>query len=483
MKSLRFVLAFQFLATAAFAVEVRYVSPTGADQPPYTSWETASRSIQDAVDASDPGDVVVVGPGEYVEQVTLKEGMVLWGSGPSRTVLYQPEGALSVVRGGTRVEVRDLTIAGRPPEEIGFDWTKGIFIEGGSGQLVSNCRVLGFGTAIGAWNLVLGEPCVIRDTTVSGCVSGISLNGWQARCVVEGCTIKEGGRYGLALRCMSHALVTGTTFEGSGLRLKYTPDVEVVACTFRCAGQYEAIFSSFSRITIANSLIAGPVEGILMSEHLLSHTLEIIGCTIVGTTTPFRVPEFPVVHINSSIIWGNSQQLSDPNLRWMISEVVTSCIEGGGFEPPSPYAPPNIDLDPLFRDPDNGNFRLRPDSPCIDYPTWDWMPYDFDLDGNPRALYGGRFPYYPVRDLGAYEYRINDLQPGPGPNQSTLTWSSLADKTYSILYTDDLVNWHTAIANFPSLGDETTSWIDDGSLTGLPPLLAPKRFYRLLENP
>ncbi|MDP2896626.1 MAG: hypothetical protein Q8Q12_08710, partial [bacterium] len=63
------------------------------------------------------------------------------------------------------------------------------------------------------------------------------------------------------------------------------------------------------------------------------------------------------------------------------------------------------------------------------------------------------------------------------------TWSSLEDRTYSVFYTDDLFTWHTAIAAFPSSGNQTTSWLDDGSLTGVPPLLAPKRFYRLLENP
>jgi len=29
----------------------------------------------------------------------------------------------------------------------------------------------------------------------------------------------------------------------------------------------------------------------------------------------------------------------------------------------------------------------------------------------------------------------------------------------------------------------TTSWTDDGSKTGVPPSLAPRRFYRILENP
>jgi hypothetical protein len=74
-----------------------------------------------------------------------------------------------------------------------------------------------------------------------------------------------------------------------------------------------------------------------------------------------------------------------------------------------------------------------------------------------------------------------EIRPAEGGFQ--LTWSSLANKTYSIFYSEDLVTWHTAIENFPSSGDTTTFWIDDGSLTGLPPSLAPRRFYRILENP
>jgi hypothetical protein len=105
---------------------------------------------------------------------------------------------------------------------------------------------------------------------------------------------------------------------------------------------------------------------------------------------------------------------------------------------------------------------------------------EFDIAGMHRIMFGGKSP---TVDMGAYEFYINKLEPVPGTNEAVFTWSSLADKTYSIFYTDDLFNWHTAIESFPSSGSQTTSWLDDGSLTGIPPLLAPKRFYRLLENP
>ncbi len=48
---------------------------------------------------------------------------------------------------------------------------------------------------------------------------------------------------------------------------------------------------------------------------------------------------------------------------------------------------------------------------------------------------------------------------------------------------DDLLAWHLAEERVSSAGNQTTFWTDDGSLTGVPPSLAPLRFYRVLENP
>ena len=58
----------------------------------------------------------------------------------------------------------------------------------------------------------------------------------------------------------------------------------------------------------------------------------------------------------------------------------------------------NIDLDPLFVDPDNDDYHLQPGSPCINLGTNappGGLPLT-DLDGNPRVICG-------VVDMGAYE--------------------------------------------------------------------------------
>lgn len=43
----------------------RYVALNGGNQPPYTSWADAARTIQDAVNIADDGDEILVAEGVY----------------------------------------------------------------------------------------------------------------------------------------------------------------------------------------------------------------------------------------------------------------------------------------------------------------------------------------------------------------------------------------------------------------------------------
>lgn len=68
----------------------------------------------------------------------------------------------------------------------------------------------------------------------------------------------------------------------------------------------------------------------------------------------------------------------------------------------------NIDANPLFIDPEGGNFRLQSGSPCIDAADGEVAP-EFDMDGNPRIddtntpnTGTGNPPY---ADIGPYEYQ------------------------------------------------------------------------------
>lgn len=87
-KNLLFVLLFQFFFFNFAFSDTHYVSKTGSDTYPYTSWATAADSIQKGINAASAGDTVRVGAGTYRELVTMIPGIVLLGAGMDSCLIY-----------------------------------------------------------------------------------------------------------------------------------------------------------------------------------------------------------------------------------------------------------------------------------------------------------------------------------------------------------------------------------------------------------
>jgi hypothetical protein len=76
---------------AAARADYHYVSHTGSDTYPYTSWETAADSLQPAINAASPGDTVFVGSGTYSDlPCSLWSSRALIGAGIDSTVFSNP---------------------------------------------------------------------------------------------------------------------------------------------------------------------------------------------------------------------------------------------------------------------------------------------------------------------------------------------------------------------------------------------------------
>ncbi len=400
----------------------------------------AGGSVQAAVDGGLPGDTVMLGPGDYFGTVWLKDNMVLAGAEvDATTVRALTRAGWYLVVGANGTHIRDLTIA---------DAQGGLYIGQDDSVLISNCAFVGNNTG-----LVLAE---CRDFRVQGCVftgnaTAVNLDSSQGE--IRHCDIHGNER---AILCLGWARA------------------RISACRISCNlwGVDARNVDGDSQLVVSNCILRA--NGFAVRSYATRNPV-LVNCTLWGNVFGLTCyGEWPShIAVSNSLIWDTEEAVAD--VRFGSVEILYSNVEGGW------PGEGNIDADPQFADPLTLNFGLRPQSPCIDAGDngAPGLP-ETDVVGTHRIMYGGKSP---TVDMGAYEYHINELTLGPGPVETTFAWSSLAERTYSIFYSDDLLTWTLAVEAFPSSGNQTTSWIDDGSLTGLPPSLVVRRFYRILENP
>jgi hypothetical protein len=83
------ILSFLILHSTFYITQatVRYVSHSGSNTPPYTTWETAADSIMSAINISVFGDTIYVANGVYKERVDMIPGLTLIGAGMDSCVI------------------------------------------------------------------------------------------------------------------------------------------------------------------------------------------------------------------------------------------------------------------------------------------------------------------------------------------------------------------------------------------------------------
>ncbi|MDY6989846.1 MAG: right-handed parallel beta-helix repeat-containing protein [Thermodesulfobacteriota bacterium] len=119
-------------------------------------------------------------------------------------------------------------------------------------------------------------------------------------------------------------------------------------------------------------------------------------CTIINNTVTMNAGihgggvffDGGSVRIINAILWNNKDDLYS---AWFspASRPDHSDIGGGDFRGLNG----NISADPLFMDPENGDFRLRTNSPCIDVGNQDPIYNDPDGSKNDMGAYGGPKAY------------------------------------------------------------------------------------------
>ncbi len=391
---------------------------------------TAGRSyelIQPAIAMASPGDEIVVQPGRYVKNTDfLGKAVTLRSTDPSDPAIV----AATVLDGGGCGSVVSFTRGeGRDSVLSGFTVTGGLAKRGAG--------IFSFGSSPTICdNVITGNSAPdFPDTAGCGvyCYGGSPL---LMRNVIEGNDTREDGS-AVYVECGSPTITDNIIRNSQG---KWGGGIYVWECasatiernviTGNRGALAGGIYFDAARAYVANNLIAGNEGGGIYCGPRMSTT--IVNNTIVanpggrygGGIVCDGGPDTGPTTIANCILWGNGDEIAGYG-----TAVSYSCIEdddpGEG----------NIHVDPGFVDPENGDYRLRADSPCRnagntaavldvrasrvdDAVLVSWSIGD-DMDGNPR-ISGAAV------DMGAYEF-----QEGP------------ASLSFIVEYSSDLRFWES----------------------------------------
>jgi parallel beta-helix repeat protein len=314
-------------------------------------------SIQEAIDACEPGDTVVVASGlhklYYGNLKIAKKSLTLKGSYGAGKTIIQGRGNSPVITilENSRVVIDGFTIRSIHDEDAVVSKGGGIFCAPSSSPTVVNNVINGNRAVFGG-----GIYCAPSSSpTIKNNV--ISEN--------------KAGNFG-----------------GGIFSYKASPNI-----TNNTIAENEAssagggIYCDRDTLRITNNIIwnnkAKSGGGISCDRSFC----EIINNTITKNEAVYGGGIYfykGAVRIINTILWQNTDDLYSP-VFGPSSRPNHSNLGDGDFRGLNG----NISADPLFSDPENGDFRLRPDSPCLD--AGDPDPGYFDPDGsrNDMGTFGG----------------------------------------------------------------------------------------------
>ncbi len=361
----------------------RYVALEGLHQWPYTNWATAATNIASAVQASGPGDTVLVTNGIYylLEAIVVSNGI-----------------AVRSVNGAAHTIVDGL----HTTSCFRIEHTNTIV----SGFTIRNGRTAGDGGGVWCGHGAILEHCVIRDNTITPGGGGdgggvLCLNARVRDCViVNNYAADDGGGIqlendGVAERCW---IADNTAADKGG------------GAVCRRGGTLRncVLVGNLALCDVGDPVGVGLSGGAVYGRD---GAINIVNCTIVSNTAPGWVGGVSIfggtVNIRNTILHGN------PGGNYGANQPISF---GFTCTTPLPFGTGNITNAPVFVDAQAGNFRLQAGSPGIDMGNLDAMPDGPDIDGVPRPLDGNADGVAMV-DMGAYEF-ANPLSDTDGDGMS-----------------------------------------------------------------
>jgi hypothetical protein len=415
------IISFILFSVSWARADYHYVSHTGSDIYPYTSWATAADSVQPAINAASPGDTVYVGAGVWEDApYTLWADLALIGRGIDSTTIrhsYTPS-RLRFITTQSRVHIEGLTFDGvnriynncaieavyHATDIDVFDnefvnLNTGILFGGNSGQVVNNKFLDSQGPIDGTFS-----PCsllVENNTFVGNTDDGIVA--YDGDWFIQNNLFHHNPDASLVLLVVNVAWLGDTAYVANNFIYHNYEDEDWAGKDVINCGERAYLEN--------NTIVEGPWPirhvGVLItsSDSLLDLKNNIIANFSVAVRPEYT---YTVARLAYNDLWANTQDAWGP----------------GRIE----YHEGNIHADPMFAD--TTDFHLQAYSPCIDAGD----PNIIDVDGTRSdiGVFGGP-------DGSSYVYQ--DLPP--------LTPDSIAYRIWNdTIYLDWRDNYEADFAGY-----------------------------------
>jgi hypothetical protein len=294
--------------------------------PPYSDWITAAATIQDAVDVSRAGDLILVTNGVY-----QKGGRAVCGRVLNRVALTVPVTVQSV-NGPSLTIIKGYQVPGVTNADSS-----------------ARCAYLTNGAVLAGFTLSDGATRASGSPNIDQAGSGVWCESVGA--VVSNCVVIGGRSHGLAggvLRgTLKNCVVVGNSAVEKG------------------GGVYEG--------ALMNCVLMGNSSGDSGGGAYYS---KLTNCTVVANSARVCGGGVDSSTLINCIVYYNRAPIQ---ANWVMSVMSYCCTE------PLPKGMCNITHAPLFVDLSAENLRLQSNSPCINSGYSTRRTTGVDLDGNPRV--------------------------------------------------------------------------------------------------
>jgi hypothetical protein len=407
--------------------EIRYVSHSGSNTPPYLTWETAADSIMSAINVSTFGDTIYVANGVYEEQVVMIPGLSLIGAGMDSCVIDTRN-----FTAPQAVKIKDSCLFKNFKLIIQNSTSSngnGI-IASGTNSIIENNEILN-GCTPAIW--CDDTNSIIRHNRIINAFWGIYIEFNQPSIDSNYIYVAASSGRGIEPTLSSNPWIRG--------------NIIVINNSGNTTYGYKSGFNNGA--TIYNNEFYS-----LNSDNVIDAlSEEIIINNVVYGNFNYGIYKYPGGAIKNNVISGGDVGLrvyGSPSPEIKYNDVWNNQTNYINYTPDST----NISVDPMLVNPDSMDFHLQKYSPLID--AGDPSIFDKDSTRSDIGLYGG--PY-------GESYSYIDLPPRAPVNLSAvidsayilLKWNknSEGDFNHYNLYRDTVENFTADSATFVDSIEDT----------------------------